>query len=104
MKIKHNLNELDWILAGCIPHQWQLTSFTNIHEIPALETSPIPVKVPGSVQKTLLEAGLLPDWNQGLNAPLCEWVENRHWLFQARLPSEWLEVGLNFRLHFIPFL
>ncbi len=39
---------------------------------------------------------MLPDWNVGLNYRLCEWVENRHWIYEASIPDEWVEVG---RLH-----
>jgi len=54
---------------------------------------PVPVDVPGSVQKALLDAGLLPDWNIGLNARLCEWVENRHWIFETMIPDDWMKAG-----------
>jgi beta-mannosidase len=93
MKTKYDLSSLDWILAGCTPFQWQLNSFKDIREIPALETDPVPARVPGSVQGALRAAQLLPDWNQGMNAPMCEWVENRHWLYQAALPANWLQFG-----------
>lgn len=55
-------------------------------EIPA-----IPAHVPGSVQRALFEAGLIPDWNVGLNYRECEWVENRHWVFETIIPDEWIE-------------
>jgi len=87
MKRIYHLDQLNWVLAGCTPHQWQLNSWTDIHEVPGLEINPIPVIVPGSVQNALLQAGFIPDWNQGLNAHLCEWVENRHWLFQTSIPE-----------------
>lgn len=54
-------------------------------EIPAMPTS-----VPGSVQNTLREAGVLPDWNVGLNFRDCEWVENRHWVYEVYLPDDWM--------------
>ena len=57
-----------------------------------------PVMVPGSVQKALLDAGLIPDWNVGLNARLCEWVENRHWIFEVAIPDEWMPPGKTCRL------
>ena len=91
MKKTYQLGELDWKLAGCTPHQWQLQPFGDIHEIPALEITPIPAVVPGSVQKNLLTAGILLDWNQGTNTRHCEWVENRHWLFQVKLPEDWID-------------
>jgi len=46
----------------------------------------------------LLQAGEIPDWNTGLNARHCEWVENRHWIYETLLPSEWLADGSLYRL------
>ncbi len=69
--------------------------------IAVLAPSEIPARrarVPGSVQETLRQAGILPDWNEGLNYRLCEWVENRHWIYQADLPDAWLAEGKTFRL------
>lgn len=63
------------------------------------EIPPIPAQVPGSVQQSLRQAGFLPDWNQGLNARNCEWVENRHWIFETELPAEWIESGKRVQLH-----
>lgn len=53
----------------------------------------VPATVPGSVQGALRAAGLLPDWNLGLNAQQCEWVENRHWIYETILPDEWFRTG-----------
>jgi beta-mannosidase len=50
----------------------------------------VPARVPGSVQGALRDAGVLPDWNVGVNARQCEWVEHRHWIYTAQLPDEWL--------------
>ena len=44
------------------------------------------------------DAGLIPDWNIGLNARHCEWVENRHWVYRAALPDDWFKTGRLFRL------
>jgi beta-mannosidase len=63
------------------------------------EHDPIPAAVPGSVQGALRAAGILPDWNAGLNARLCEWVENRHWIYQADIPDGWLSDGASVRLN-----
>jgi beta-mannosidase len=43
------------------------------------------------VQDDLLRAGLISDWNVGLNAPLCEWVEHRHWEYRCEIevPADW---------------
>ncbi|MEZ0297597.1 MAG: glycoside hydrolase family 2 TIM barrel-domain containing protein [Candidatus Methylacidiphilales bacterium] len=51
------------------------------------EVSSVPAQVPGSVQRALRNAGLLPDWFEGLNSRACEWVENRDWMFSAAIPD-----------------
>lgn len=65
---------------------------------PAAEIHSIPARVPGSVQMSLRDAGLLPDWNVGLNFRDCEWVENRHWIYETAIPDEWIEPGRTIRL------
>ncbi|MFH1377952.1 MAG: glycoside hydrolase family 2 TIM barrel-domain containing protein [Planctomycetota bacterium] len=67
------------------------------------DVGPVPVRVPGSVQAALRDAGILPDWNYGLNSRLCDWVENRDWLYTAQLPDSWLADGQTQTLCF-PFL
>ncbi len=70
-------------------------------EIPILgnaDVMAVTAKVPGSVQHALRQAGRLPDWNVGLNARQCEWVENRHWIYEGALPDEWMESGKTHRL------
>lgn len=86
----HDLSGLEWCLRGFIPYQWgwersMETGVALVSDIPAL-----PARVPGSVQAALRQAGLLPDWNSGLEARACEWVEHRHWMFEAGIPDEWL--------------
>lgn len=58
----------------------------------------MPVQVPGSVQQALLDAGVLPDWNMGMAYRQCEWVENRHWVYETTLPDDWLKDGATVRL------
>ena len=45
------------------------------------------ITIPRSVQKALLEAGVIEDWNVGVNSRKCEWVEHRHWAFSAAIAS-----------------
>ncbi len=96
----YNLSELPWEVSGYNPNEWKLEYFEalGVHVIP--EVPPVPATVPGSVQKALLDAGVLPDWNIGLNAKLCEWVENRHWIYEAELPDILFAKGETFRLKF----
>ena len=98
MKRVHNLSELNWKVAGYTPYVWQLARITGIGAEPTSEQPQVSAPVPGSVQKALFEAGVLPDWFVGMNAPLCEWVENRHWIYTVTIPQEWLKKGKKFLL------
>lgn len=98
MKRTWNLAALNWTLSGYTPHQWAWgrsmeTGVALVSEIP-----PVPAKVPGSVQAALRAAGIIPDWNMGLNARQCEWVEHRHWMFETVIPDEWLGPARRCRL------
>ena len=98
MPTRHDLSTLAWTLTGSTPFQWLLGDPAKVENDPAMEVLPIPARVPGSVQQALRSAGLLPDWNEGQHARECEWVENRHWIYQARLPDDWFQSGTAFRL------
>ncbi len=99
VKKRYELGELEWMLAGWTPYVWrQQLSIESGVSLNA-EVTAVPARVPGSVQAALRDAGLLPDWDVGLNARECEWVENRHWIYTARLPDTWLERGRQIRLH-----
>jgi len=98
MKRVFDLSELDWKVAGYTPHVWRQEKTMELGIGCMAAISPVPAPVPGSVQKALLEAGLLPDWNIGLNARKCEWVENRHWVYEVTLPDDWVTEGKQYRL------
>jgi len=99
VKQRYDLGELEWMLAGWTPFVWrQQLSIESGVSLNA-EVTAVPAQVPGSVQGALRDAGILPDWNVGLKARECEWVENRHWIYTARLPDIWLERGRQIRLH-----
>jgi len=98
MKIQRDLSRLEWSLTGWMPHIWEFGGFLARGNLTDAEVHPIPAKVPGSVQISLRDAGLLPDWNVGLNFRQCEWAENRHWIYQARIPDDWLRGGTIARL------
>lgn len=82
-----DLSALPWTLSGWIPNLWQLGRSMELGELQEAEVAPVPAPVPGSVQLALLRAGIIPDWNYGLNARQCEWVENRHWMYTVQLPA-----------------
>jgi len=81
MRRSYDLSRLEWKLTGWHPNYWKMGLRPDVPAMPA--------QVPGSVQKALRDAGLIPDWNVGLNSRQCEWVENRDWMFEAELPAEW---------------
>ncbi|HSV74839.1 MAG TPA: glycoside hydrolase family 2 TIM barrel-domain containing protein [Chthonomonadales bacterium] len=98
MRRTHDLSELRWTLSGWTPDLWRMMQTMELGQLPDADVPGLPASVPGSVQKALLDAGLLPDWRVGDNARSCEWVENRHWVYETHLPDEWLEAGLRHRL------
>lgn len=92
-----DLGALEWTLYGFTPYHWRFASAETGMQAVA-EVGPVPARLPGSVQAALRAANLLPDWNVALAARECEWVENRHWLFEAALPDAWALPGRPVRL------
>src|SRR5438046_9856009 len=90
---------LKWKLSGWTPHLWRLLQTLELSETPNAEVMGVPARVPGSVQLALKEAGVIPDWNMAENWRACEWVENRHWIYEATLPDIQIEPGKKYRLH-----
>lgn len=81
-----NLADLQWTVSGYVPHMWAFNVTMETGVPPTAEVGPVAAKVPGSVQQALRVADLLPDWTVGLRSRECEWVENRHWIFETSLP------------------
>jgi beta-mannosidase len=86
MKQILDLARLKWTLRGWHAWNWQLALAreTGVKLLPV--AGPVPVRVPGSVQGALRDAGIIPDWNVATNSLAAEWVENRHWTFETQLP------------------
>lgn len=99
MKAIYDLSQLNWRLSGWTPELWRLVQTMELGETPTAEVMAIPAKVPGSVQYSLRAAGLVPDWNVGLGFRECEWVENRHWIYEVVIPDEWIVPGRTYRLN-----
>ena len=102
MKREHDLGQLDWMLTGHTPYLWKLERLgapPGVAGPTTVDVPAIPARVPGSVQASLRDAGVIPDWQVGKNARACEWVENRHWIYRTDIPDEWLAPGLTFRLN-----
>lgn len=87
MKSVFDLAECDWTLTGMAPFSWQQGKSMETGLALHAEAGPLPARVPGSVQSALFEAGLIPDWNKGLNSRACEWVENRQWIYETLIPD-----------------
>ena len=101
-KRRYDLSTLKWQLSGYMPYFERLSSpitIADIHQTTGQKVGPIPASVPGSVQLALLEAGLIKDWNVGLHARDCQWVENLDWVYQTVIPDDWVKNGKQFRLH-----
>ena len=90
MNHAHDLASLTWTLTGYTPYLWKFDHAPGIGETSQADVLSVRARVPGSVQRTLLDEGLLPDWNLGMNARDCEWAENRHWIYSTRIPRDWL--------------
>jgi len=92
-KQTYDLGKLAWTLSSFTPNLELVEKFTYVRSKLDAEVFCIPASVPGSVQHALLQAGIIQDWNVGLNARKIEWVENRDWIYQAALPDEWVGSG-----------
>jgi len=89
MRHRRDLATLDWTLTGHTPCSWELGRSMETGLALAPEVAAVPARVPGSVQAALRAAGVLPDWERGLDSRACEWVEHREWVFRAELPEAW---------------
>ncbi len=99
MTLKHyKASELQWNLTGYIPYEWQMGGCREVGTSCNPDIDTIPASVPGSVQKALLDSGIVSDWNIGMNARDSEWAENRHWLYETYLPEHWFEAGKRYQL------
>jgi beta-mannosidase len=79
------LSGLEWTLVGWRPFTWKLAKNVEAGWRMPFDLGPYPASVPGTVQRALFEAGVIPDWSVGLNSRDCEWVEHRHWDFTTVL-------------------
>ncbi len=99
MKHVYDLSKLVWTVEGYTPHIWLFERmFGGMGKDRCVDVPPVPAQVPGSVQGALRAAGILPDWNIGLNMRQGEWVEHRHWMYRTHLPDDWLAGKATFRL------
>jgi beta-mannosidase len=97
MKTTYDLSGLEWSLTGWIPYLWKLFRTVETGHTADAHAS-VPAVVPGSVQEALRRAGRIPDWTRGLNAEVCEWVENRHWIYEVKIPDDWFSKPARYHL------
>lgn len=83
-------SNIDWKLWGYRPNYWRMNFDFEQFKGNWAEYSNIDMEIPGSVQMALKNAGIIEDWNVGLNSNKIEWIENRHWLIAGRIPDSWL--------------
>lgn len=85
------LNGSDWTLTGYWQHQWKLMDAPDLGQWLRQPIPPMPATVPGAVHADLLRAGVIADWQDGLNAEKCEWVNNREWALsrEVTVPADW---------------
>lgn len=100
MKRTFDLSSLPWTVEGYTPYLWLFERLYGGmgNNAKCVDSPPVSARVPGSVQGALREAGVLPDWNNGVNYRDCEWVEHRHWMYRTHLPAAWLDKHSTFRL------
>lgn len=91
MTARHDLAPLSWTVSGWTPWQWALGRSMELGQTQDATILPVPAPVPGSVQRALRDAGLIPDPYHGLDAAACEWVENRHWIYETTIPGAWTD-------------
>ncbi len=92
MKHTYDLSGLQWTVEGYTPNLWLFERLYGGmgNNGRCIDVPSIPAPVPGSVQGALRQAGVLPNWNIGINWRDCEWVEHRHWMYRTHLPDVWL--------------
>ena len=87
----------DWKLKGFWPGEpLYSSSIERIVEYCGV-TGWMPAPVPGGVHKVLQAAGLIPDPYFGMNSLLCEWVENRWWVYRTEFDTPALDQSVILR-------
>jgi len=82
-----DLTALPWTLEGWRPNTWIPAKRGEAPACFVPDVGPVSLSFPGTVQRALREADMLPDWREGLRSLACEWVEHRHWIAETDLPS-----------------
>ncbi|MDG0810478.1 glycoside hydrolase family 2 protein [Cohnella rhizosphaerae] len=78
----------NWELTGSYPGFWAFGRSMEVGVQLKGIVPWLPAEVPGSVHWDLQRAGYLPDPYYGANAPACEWVNQRDWLYRTSFTAE----------------
>lgn len=86
-----SLNGTDWTVTGYWQNQWRFERAGDLGQSKRVPVPAVPAVVPGAVHADLLRAGIIPNWQDGLNAEKTEWVNNREWMYAktVTVPAEW---------------
>ncbi|MCD9024577.1 glycoside hydrolase family 2 protein [Cohnella silvisoli] len=88
----------NWELTGSYPGFWEFGRSMEVNvELKGIVPW-IPAEVPGSVHWDLHRADYLPDPYFGANAPSCEWVNERDWLYRTTFAADASWSGKRIRL------
>ncbi len=82
-----DLTSIPWTLLGWRPYMWKLAKRVDTFVPMPADLGPFPAVVPGSVQRTLFEQRVIEDWHVGFGSRECEWVEHRHWDYNATVQA-----------------
>ncbi|MFC2076057.1 glycoside hydrolase family 2 protein [candidate division KSB1 bacterium] len=76
-----------------LKNNWMVEGFSRgigldrgVHRATYKPASAVPAKIPGTIRRALLNAGLIPDPYFGDNAEKSLWVEDMEWWFTTRFP------------------
>lgn len=86
----------DWTLRGFLDEDWR-----RVRAYQATDAEGwLPCAVPGSVQHSLWQVGVIPNPYVERNSLLCEWVPQRSWLYRRVFTAPTLQSGQRARLRF----
>ena len=88
--MKMNLCGDMWTLKGWMRYQWELAVKMETGVVSVPSYGPFPASVPGGLHNDLRRAGVIEDWDYGLNSLKSEWIEHREWSYEREftLPAE----------------
>ncbi|WP_159622602.1 glycosyl hydrolase 2 galactose-binding domain-containing protein [Ruania rhizosphaerae] len=77
----------EWTLEGWRPWEWQMAASVESGTTFTPELGPFPAAVPGDVRTVLRQQEVVPEPFHGTASRASEFIERRHWVYQADLGS-----------------